>query len=67
MHFMLERAKSLATTAKYVWPIPNRGLGKRLHRVSAPTLLVWGERDGMVPPAYAEDFRKRCPTPRLRS
>src|SRR5205085_1896014 len=55
--FMLDRAKSLSTAAKYLWPIPNRGLSKRLHRVSAPTLLVWGESDRIVLPRYAEDFQ----------
>jgi pimeloyl-ACP methyl ester carboxylesterase len=55
--FMLERAKSLATAAKYLWPIPNRGLNRRLHRVTAPTLLVWGESDRIVPPQYAQDFQ----------
>ena len=55
--FMLDRAKSLATAAKYLWPIPNRGLGKRLHRIAAPTLLIWGESDRIVPPGYAEDFQ----------
>lgn len=59
--FMLERAKSLATAAKYLWPIPHRGLDKRLHRISSPTLLVWGESDGIVPPRYAEDFRAVIP------
>ena len=44
----LERARSQASAARYLWPIPNRGLSKRLHRVRAATLLVWGERDGMV-------------------
>src|SRR5579875_1151834 len=62
--FMLDRAKSLATAAKYLWPIPNRGLNKRLHRVSAPTLLIWGESDGIVPPRYAEDFRAALPQAR---
>lgn len=60
--FMLDRAKSLATAAKYLWPIPNRGLNRRLHRVSAPTLLVWGESDRIVPPRYAEDFQAAIPT-----
>jgi pimeloyl-ACP methyl ester carboxylesterase len=63
--FMLERAKSLATAAKYLWPIPNRGLNKRLHRISAPTLLVWGARDGIVPPAYAQDFQAGIPGAQL--
>ena len=55
--YMLERAKSLATAAKYLWPIPNRGLSKRLHRISAPTLLIWGESDKLVPPQYGKDFQ----------
>jgi len=52
----LERAKTLATAAKYLWPIPNRGLGKRIHRVTSPALLLWGKDDRVVPPAYAADF-----------
>jgi pimeloyl-ACP methyl ester carboxylesterase len=55
--FMLDRAKSYSTAAKYLWPIPNRGLNKRLHRVSAPSLLVWGESDRIVLPRYAQDFQ----------
>jgi pimeloyl-ACP methyl ester carboxylesterase len=57
IEFMLDRAKSLATAAKYLWPIPNRGLNKRLHRISAPTLLIWGESDRIVPLDYAKDFQ----------
>jgi pimeloyl-ACP methyl ester carboxylesterase len=61
----LERAKSQASAARYLWPIPNRGLARRLHRVRAPTLLVWGERDGVVPPVYGEAFRARIRGARL--
>jgi pimeloyl-ACP methyl ester carboxylesterase len=61
INFMLERAKSLSTAAKYLWPIPNRGLSKRLHRISAPTLLIWGESDRIVPPQYARDFQSAIP------
>lgn len=63
--YHLERAKSLATSAKYLWPIPNRGLSKRLHRVGMPTLLVWGEHDSICPPRYADDFRALIPQARL--
>lgn len=59
IEFHLERAKSMATAAKYLWPIPNRGLAKRLHRVTAPTLIVWGESDRIASPRYAEAFRER--------
>jgi triacylglycerol lipase len=26
-------------------------------RIKAPTLIIWGEHDGLVPPVYAEDFK----------
>lgn len=47
---------SMACAAKFFWPIPDRGLRKRLHRVTAPTLVVWGESDKILSPAYAEEF-----------
>ena len=54
--YLVDRAKSMSTAAKYLWPIPNRGLAKRLHRVRQPGLVIWGECDGIVPPVYAEHF-----------
>ncbi|MFN8635255.1 MAG: alpha/beta fold hydrolase [Chloroflexota bacterium] len=59
IEYHVERAKSMATAAKYLWPIPNRGLAKRLHRVSAPTLIVWGASDRVASPRYAEAFREK--------
>lgn len=63
--YHLERAKSLAASAKYLWPIPSRGLSKRLHRVRMPTLLLWGEQDSICPPRYADDFRALIPHARV--
>jgi len=48
--------QGLTALAKFMWPIPDRGLVRRLGRIAAPTLLVWGERDALVPARYAEDF-----------
>jgi pimeloyl-ACP methyl ester carboxylesterase len=59
--YVLERAKAMATAASYLWPIPNRGLSRRLHRVAAPTLLLWGESDGLCPPAYGRAFQAAIP------
>jgi pimeloyl-ACP methyl ester carboxylesterase len=47
---------ALGTTGKFVWPIPDKGLRGRLHRVTAPALVVWGEHDRIVAPVYAEEF-----------
>ncbi|PYM16169.1 MAG: alpha/beta hydrolase [Candidatus Rokuibacteriota bacterium] len=48
-----------AAMAKFVWPIPDKGLVKRLHRITAPTLLLWGDHDRANPLAYAEEWQKR--------
>ncbi|HLB22885.1 MAG TPA: alpha/beta fold hydrolase, partial [Dehalococcoidia bacterium] len=65
IEYYLERNRSLATAAKYLWPLPNKGLARRIHRVTAPTLIVWGTQDGFAPPAYAEDFRALLPGARV--
>ncbi|MBV9170869.1 MAG: alpha/beta fold hydrolase [Chloroflexi bacterium] len=63
--YMLERAQSMAAAARYLWPIPDRGLRKRLHRVTAPTLIVWGQSDRVIPVAYAAEWQRRIPGSRL--
>jgi pimeloyl-ACP methyl ester carboxylesterase len=50
---------AMGATGKFLWPIPDKGLRKRIHRVSMPTLLVWGKDDRIVPPVYAEEFARR--------
>ncbi len=45
-----------ACTGKFVWPIADRGFRGRAHRVLAPTLVLWGQEDRIVAPAYAQDF-----------
>jgi pimeloyl-ACP methyl ester carboxylesterase len=46
---------------KFVWPIPDKGLARRAHRVTAPTLVVWGQDDAANPPVYAERFATVIP------
>lgn len=33
-------------------------LGERLHKVKAPTLLIWGRQDVVTPPETAEEFHR---------
>ena len=56
---------SLACTGKFVWPIPDRGLHKRLHRITAPTLVIWGKQDGIISPEYADEFASRIASARV--
>jgi pimeloyl-ACP methyl ester carboxylesterase len=61
----LEQTRTLAAVGKFIWPIPDRGLTKRAHRITMPTLLVWGDSDGMVPPIYGTAFQELLPHARL--
>ena len=56
---------AMGATGKFIWPIPDKGLKKRIHRITAPTLLLWGEHDRLVPRAYAREFADRLKDTRL--
>ena len=55
----------LATVGRFLWPLPDKGLARRLHRVTAPTLVIWGAEDRLVPPSYATDLAGRIPGSRV--
>ena len=59
MQAQIQMIWSMACTGKFVWPIPDKGLKKRIHRITAPSLIVWGKQDTLVPPVYAEEFASR--------
>jgi pimeloyl-ACP methyl ester carboxylesterase len=48
--------RGMTTVARFLWPIPDRGLSRRLRRIKAPTLIVHGAEDRFVPVQYADDF-----------
>jgi len=56
IEFQVQQTRSLESAARLLWPFGDRGLTKRLHRISAPTLLVWGGADRIVPASYAKRF-----------
>jgi pimeloyl-ACP methyl ester carboxylesterase len=58
---------AMGTTGKFIWPLPDKGLKKRIHRVTAPTLIVWGKDDRLVPSVYADEFIQRIPGARLQT
>ena len=62
----LDRTQTLAAVGKFAWPIPDKGLTKRAHRITMPTLLLWGDSDGIVPPAYGPAFQQLLPNATLR-
>lgn len=42
--------------SKFLWPIPEQGLAKRIHRITAPTLIVFGREDRVIPSIYGQEF-----------
>jgi pimeloyl-ACP methyl ester carboxylesterase len=59
--FLLDQARRLGTAGKILFPVPERGLAERLYRVTAKTVLIWGESDRLIPPVYAEAFHRLLP------
>ncbi|MSP68147.1 MAG: alpha/beta fold hydrolase [Alphaproteobacteria bacterium] len=63
--FMVTRARRLGTAGKILFAIPDRGFAERAYRVKAKTVVVWGEADRMMPPAYGEAYLRLLPAARL--
>jgi pimeloyl-ACP methyl ester carboxylesterase len=63
---IVHRFSAIASTSHFIWPIPERGLAKRLRRIKADTLVIWGRQDALVPVVYAHDFAALIPGARVR-
>ena len=59
MENYVQEMKDLKGSAKYLWPLPDTGVTKRLHLISAPTLIVSSAVDRVVPPLYGEAWQQR--------
>ena len=56
--FLVTNARQLGMAGKILFPIPDRGLSERLYRIRAKTLIIWGDGDKLIVPAYAHAFKK---------
>jgi pimeloyl-ACP methyl ester carboxylesterase len=54
--YLVRNARQMGMAGKLLFPIPERGLGSRLYRIRAKTVIVWGQSDRMIPPVYARGF-----------
>lgn len=52
-------ARNTESFARFCWDpyMHNPKLKHRLHRIDVPTLLIWGEKDGIVKPDYGAAYR----------
>ena len=75
----IEQTRAAEAAARIFWPLGNTKLERRLPLIKAPTLLLWGEKDRLMPRSYAatiakaikaktetEDHRRRGPSRRAR-
>jgi len=53
---LLQASMAMASILQFTWPFPDKGLRRRLYRVKADTLLLWGRKDHLVDPAYGQAF-----------
>jgi len=56
--YLVTNARQLGMAGRILFPIPERGLGQRLYRIKARTVIVWGDSDRLIPPVYAHGFKK---------
>lgn len=54
----IEQVRAAEAAARIFWPLGNTRIEKRLRLIKAPTLLLWGEQDQIMPHSYAEIFAK---------
>jgi pimeloyl-ACP methyl ester carboxylesterase len=67
IELVLPMWKALGATARLGWDpyLHDPKLRGRLRRITAPTLVVAGAEDGLVPRAHAETYAAEIPTARL--
>ena len=59
--FLVGNSRRMGMAGKLLFPIPDRGLSKRLYRIKARTTLIWGARDKLMPVVYAQAFSDLIP------
>ncbi|MEL0083739.1 MAG: alpha/beta hydrolase, partial [Gammaproteobacteria bacterium] len=64
---VITQISTLNAAAKFLWPLPDKGLKNRLRRIKAPTTIIWGQQDGLIPVEYAQEFQANIPHMQLES
>ncbi len=54
----IEQTRANEAAARIFWPLGNTRLARRLPLIKAPTLILWGENDRLMPKSYAGAFAK---------
>jgi len=54
----IEQVRASEAAARIFWPLGNTRLEKRLALIQAPTILLWGAQDRIMPRGYSEKLAK---------
>ena len=54
----IEMVRAAEAAARAFWPLGNTKLERRLGLIAAPTLVLWGDKDSVLPPSYARKFAR---------
>jgi pimeloyl-ACP methyl ester carboxylesterase len=57
----IEQVRAAEAAARIFWPLGNTKLERRLPLIEAPTLLLWGEQDRIMPRGYINRFAQAIP------
>jgi pimeloyl-ACP methyl ester carboxylesterase len=52
----IELTRAAEAAARAFWPLGSTRLEKRLGLIAAPTLILWGAEDAVLPTSYADKF-----------
>ena len=63
VEWALHLTRSMEAAARFLFPMGNTGIEKRLYRVHQPTLLVRGANDRVIPASYQQRFAERLGGP----
>jgi len=65
VELLLSLVRGFRTAAKFLFPVPEHGLERRLWRITAPTLVLWGAEDRFAKPLYGRIFAEKIRGARL--
>jgi len=54
----IEQTRANEAAARFLWPLGNTRLERRLRMIRCATLLIWGAQDRIMPRSYAERLAK---------
>jgi pimeloyl-ACP methyl ester carboxylesterase len=57
----VEELLNLRAGAKFLWPIPDTGVVRRLPRIKAPTLIATSDKDAIVPAEHGAAWQQAIP------